>query len=62
MIIASYYSGLPQPPDPRSGRPQPIALIRLPVAETARLTRLASQYAADCADTTQPAMPRTAAS
>jgi hypothetical protein len=38
--------GLPQPPDPRFGRPQRIALIRLSVAETARLTRLASQYAA----------------
>jgi hypothetical protein len=41
--------GLPQPPDPpRFGRsrPQRIAPITLPVAETARLTRLASQYAA----------------
>jgi hypothetical protein len=46
MIIASCYSRSPQPPDPRFGRPQPIALIRLSVAETARLTRLASQYAA----------------
>jgi hypothetical protein len=40
--------GLPQPPDPGFGRsrPQRIAPITLSVAETARLTRLASQYAA----------------
>lgn len=48
MIIASYHcrSSPATGSAIRAVRPQRIAPIRLPVAETARLTRLASQYAA----------------